>query len=309
MDREVAIEAGIGQDGNVHLHAMHAGARQLKQGGMRKAQKTHSKATPGKHVIGKSSDADGRRSSMPRKRNNQCVCEQVTLQGTASGMCKKLEDQYGQSHWLYGSMYQLPPKNAERYGINMRKRWLKHLGLTENELEEQSVAKPEVRWTHFPQSFFKKDKADEDDSKPRRRRLKYVVERQSTMFEEDIITTGKHSGMAVPVPLNKFAGQPADSIAPITALDRKVVLPYPSAGVIDLSFGTDLFKLSLVSEELERMMNNLQAVRQWEETQIEALHKKSKELFECNAEAITRIAAQVENTKNPKSYLNAMLKQ
>uniref|UniRef100_A0A7S2RYF0 Uncharacterized protein n=1 Tax=Mucochytrium quahogii TaxID=96639 RepID=A0A7S2RYF0_9STRA len=132
-----------------------------------------------------------------RKRRNLCLCEQLNC---SSNGCRELEEQMGEEHWLNGSSFQLPPKGSRRCGMDIRARWLELLGVTEDMLEHNSLLKPEIRWSHFPEHFFKQEESSVP-GRPRRRRLKYVVEPMHGMEDKDIIKSGKYRGMAIPLPI------------------------------------------------------------------------------------------------------------
>lgn len=114
-------------------------------------------------------------STAPRRRQNFCIREQVSC-CVGVGRCRKLEDRMGETHRLCESMFQLQPPKGKWNGIRLRERWLAHLGVTEQQLQEKKVLKPELCWTHFPEVFFHGEKDvngnnDESPSKAKRRRL------------------------------------------------------------------------------------------------------------------------------------------
>jgi len=84
----------------------------------------------------------------------RCLCERVDLvsiKGETS-WCRYAEELMGEEkHECFDWMVTLPPKGSPgeiRHGVNIRERWLQHLGLTEAMIE--GVKDQRIRWTHFP---------------------------------------------------------------------------------------------------------------------------------------------------------------
>jgi len=185
-------------------------------------------------LLVKTSSEDSSEPKRVRRRRNLCVCEQVAC-NIPTGLCREVEDTAGEAHWLYGSMYQLPPSGVLRCGINLRERWLKHMGITEDSLEEKRILKPEVRWTHFHENCFKRvsqrpnESAEASRSIQKRRRLKFTMEPIVGFVAADIIQEGKHIGKIVPVPtINAILERQANAFVSRSVLQAQLESPPPS---------------------------------------------------------------------------------
>ncbi|GBG28791.1 Hypothetical Protein FCC1311_050122 [Hondaea fermentalgiana] len=85
----------------------------------------------------------------------RCLCERVDLISIngETPWCRLAEELMGEErHECFDWMVTLPSRGSPgeiRHGINIRNRWLEHLGLTEAMIE--GVKDQRIRWTHFPE--------------------------------------------------------------------------------------------------------------------------------------------------------------
>ena len=127
-----------------------------------------------------------------------CLCEKTASVFTNGNTCAQEEAKYGSDHHLNGFFLKLPTANKFIGGINVRKRWLYYLGITEQDVAAMPNA--QVRWTHFPIEFFEKSLDREEMSK--RRRINSTIMPVSTQGynREDVIRKGTKKGGVVATP-------------------------------------------------------------------------------------------------------------
>lgn len=200
-------------------------AMSSEAGEQRQKKKHDKKSTPAKASKSKSDDkssTQGKRRSSMYQNQNACLCELLPTTSTA-GMCRLAESQledlgYGR---LAGLMSQLPRESAVIGKINMRERWLAHLGVTEAEIQELNRAHIQVRWTHFHPYFFSKTGS-------KSRRLLHTVEVVPEHEPEDILQFGQHRGRGVPVPCMKLKDSKVEFKEPLRPEEAEV--PEGAAG-------------------------------------------------------------------------------